>query len=201
MPIALTYDEVKALDPCKDDFPRVVELLGGKAGWNGHKIDAHAARKAGCTFDDIVWVASSMARKNADVERRLRLWKADCAAHVLHLYERTGKSEAPRNAIIAARQFARGEIDEDERTSACAAAGAAAWVAWAPAYGAARGAAWAAAWVAWGPAQNTAGYAQNAAGSACDAEETWQFDRLIAWLSDDEPEDWPLPERAIKEVA
>ena len=198
MPIALTYDEVKALDPCKDDFPRVVKLLGGKTGWNGHKIDAAAARRAGCTLDDIVWVASKLACKDAGIERRLRLWRADCAAHVLHLYERTGKSEAPRNAIIAARQFARGEIDEDERTSACAAAGAATW---GVAQNAAWGAACAASWVALGPAQNTAKYAQNAAGSACDAEETWQFDRLIAWLSDDEPEDWPLPECAIKEVA
>ncbi|MVB00091.1 hypothetical protein GN330_22860 [Nitratireductor sp. CAU 1489] len=191
MPIGLIYDEVKALDPCKDDFHRVVKLLGGKDGWNGHKIDAAAAREAGCTFDDIVWVASALACEDTNVERRLRLWKADCAGHVLHLYERTGKSEAPRNAIIAARQFARGEIGEDELTSACAAAGATAWEA---ACGVACGAAWAAAWTAWGSAQNAAGYAQNAAGSACDAEQNWQFDRLIAWLSDDEPEDWPLPE-------
>lgn len=32
--------------------------------------------------------------------------------------------------------------------------------------------------------------------AAWDAEEQWQFDRLIAWLSDDEPADWQLPERA-----
>ena len=206
MPIALTYDEVKALDPCEGEFPRVVKLLGGKTGWNGHKIDAATARKAGCTFDDIMWVASLMARKDADIDRRLRLWIADCAAHVLHIYERTGKSEAPRNAIIAARQFARGEIDEDARDAAWAAARAARAAAWDAARDAraaardARDAAWAAARAAaWAAARAAAWAARDAARDAAgDAEQEWQFDRLIAWLSDDEPEDWPLPERAIK---
>jgi hypothetical protein len=111
------------------------------------------AKAAGVSFEDVVRAASAMAIDNKDVERRLRLWMADCAAHVLHIYEKTGDSDAPRSAIIAARQFARGEID------------AAAW--------AARDAAWA----AWA------------------AEEAWQYDRLIQWLSDEEPADWPLPER------
>lgn len=157
--IALTYDEVKSLNPCSDSFSRVSRLLGGKTGWNGNRIDAESARKAGCTFDDLVWVASAIARKNADIERRLRLWMADCAARVLHIYEKTEKSDAPRKAITAARQFARGEINA---------------AAWAAARDAARDAAWAAAW---------------------DAEEAWQFDRLVLWLSDNEPDDWLLLER------
>jgi hypothetical protein len=32
-------------------------------------------------------------------------------------------------------------------------------------------------------------------------EEQWQFDRLVSWLSDDEPTDWPLPERAVAVAA
>ena len=30
MPLALTYDEVKALEPCSDRWDRVSRLLGGK---------------------------------------------------------------------------------------------------------------------------------------------------------------------------
>jgi hypothetical protein len=29
------------------------------------------------------------------------------------------------------------------------------------------------------------------------AEESWQFDRLCAWLSDDEPQPWPIPQERI----
>lgn len=128
---ALTYDELKSLSPCRDDFARVSKLLGDADGWNGNKIDAAKARKAGCTFNDVLWAASALARKDADTERRVRLWMADCAARVLHICEKTESSDAPRKAIIAARQFARGEIDEAAR----AAARAAAW-------DAARAAAW-----------------------------------------------------------
>jgi hypothetical protein len=239
MSIALTYDEVKALRPCADRFRRVVKLLGGKEGWNGNRISAAEARAAGCTFDDIVWIASAAATTNADVERRLRLWMADCAAHVLHIYEKTEASDAPRKAIIAARQFARGEIDDaardaawdasaaarDARIAAWDAASAAAWAAWVAARDAAwdaRIAAWdaasAAAWAAWVAARDAAWVAASAAArdariaawaawvaardAAWDAraaasadEEAWQFDRLIARLSDDEPEDVPPPER------
>ena len=211
MAIGLTYDEVKAFDPCDDSFRRVSKLLGGEKGWNGHKIDAAKASEAGCTFDDIVWAACAFARRDTDVERRLRLWMADCAARVLHIYEKTETSPAPRNAIIAARQFARGEIDAAAWDAARAAARAVAWdaardaaraVAW-DARAAARDAAWAAArdaaWAAsrdaaWAAARDAAWAAARAAAWA--AEELWQFDRLISRLSDDEPEDWPLPAMA-----
>lgn len=112
MTIGLTYSEVRALNPCSDRFDSVSRLLGGKSGWNDRKVDAAAAREAGCTFDDIIWVASALAREDADVERRLRLWLADCVARVLHIYEQTETSDAAREVIIAARQFARGEISD-----------------------------------------------------------------------------------------
>jgi len=175
-PAGLTYAEFKALQPCEDSLKRIAKLFGGARKWNGRKVSASEARSAGVTFDDIVWAASAIARKDADIERRLRLWMADCAARVLHIYEKTGDSDAPRNAIVASRQFARGEIDDAARVAARAAAGDAARAA---AGDAARVAAWAAAgvatWAAW------------------DAEEQWQFDRLIERL-EGEPEDWPLPE-------
>jgi len=172
----LTYAQFKALDPCEESRNRVVELLGGARTWGDNGVTAAQAKEAGCTLDDLVWAASALARRDKDVERRLRLWMADCAAHVLHIYEQLGTSEAPRNAIIANRRFARGEIDASARAAAMDAARAAAWAAaWDAEDAAARAAARAAAW---------------------DAEEAWQLDRLVAWMSDDEPDDWPLPDRA-----
>lgn len=96
--ITLTYDQLIELDPCEDRLVFVKKKLGGPRKWNGKKITAAQARKAGIPFDDILWAASSLARKDEDVERRLRFFMADCAAHVLHIYEKTGTSEAPRNA-------------------------------------------------------------------------------------------------------
>jgi hypothetical protein len=199
---ALTYPELKALKPCTEDFARVTKLMGGAKKWDGKKIGAKAARKAGATFDDIIWAASALARTDPDVERRIRLWLADCAAHVLHIYEKDANADdRPRDAIIASRAFARGEIE----AAASAAASAAAWAAaraaaWtaaraaasaaarAAAWTSARGAAWTAAWAAaWAAKRDAARAAARA------AEESWQFDRLIEWLSDKEPNDWPLP--------
>ena len=151
MTIGLTYAQLKDLSPCTDTLADVTKKLGGARKWGKLIITAGQARAAGCSFDNIVWAASAVARTNPDIERRLRLWMADCAARVLHVYEKTETSSAPREAIVAARRFARGEITA---------------------------AAWAAAW---------------------DAEEKWQFDRLIARLSDDEPEDWPLPAIPVRE--
>ena len=147
--IKVTYTEVKALHPCESGLQSAVKLLGGLKTWNAKPTSFADLRAAGVPPDDLVWLASAMAQKNQDVERRLRLWTADCAARVLHIYEKTGKSPAPRAAIVAARQFARGEISDVARAAAFDVARA--------------------------------------------AEEAWQFDRFVARMSDDEPEDWPLP--------
>ena len=170
----LTLQGLLALGPCAAASRRIIAALGGANGWTS-PVTAAQAREAGATFSDLIWVTAAVARTDTDVARRLRLWTADCAAYVLHIYERTGMSHAPRNAILAARRLARGEIGTDDLAAARDAAEAAAWVA-------AEAAAWAAAW-------NAAG------GAAWAAEATWQFDRLVLWLSDDEPEDWPLPSR------
>ncbi len=141
----ITLAALAKLGPCEDVLADVLKALPKR-----RRITAAVAREAGISFDDIVWVAFAVAQTNKDVERRLRLWLADCAVHVLHIYEKTETSDAPREAIIAARRYARGEIDS---------------------------AAWAAARA---------------------SEEAWQFDRLIAWLSDEEPADLALLERAAK---
>lgn len=55
-----------------------------------------------------------------DDHRRLALWAADCADHVLPLFERTRPDDdRPRHAIEMARAWARGEVRmTDARTAA-----------------------------------------------------------------------------------
>ena len=198
--IAITYAELKKLNPCSSSRNRVAKLMGGASKWTA-PITAQQAKDAGCTFDEVVWVAVALARENPDVERRLRLWVSDCAARVLHIYEKTEASDAPRNAIIASRQFARGEIDAAARDAARDASWDASWVTawdaswvttWDASWDAARDAALASAWVtAW----------DSVWPAAWGDKESWQFGRLIQWLSENEPEDWPLPERAQLQAA
>ncbi len=46
-----------------------------------------------------------------ETHRRLALWAADCAEHVLGLFERECPGdERPRNAVATARAWARGEV-------------------------------------------------------------------------------------------
>jgi hypothetical protein len=225
----LTYNDLIKFKPCSDRLSVAIERIGTAQEWNGNGITAQQARDAGMHFSDIVWVASAASRNDADVARRLRLWAADCAARVLHVYERSETSCAPRNAIVASRAYSRGEIDEAARAAARAAAWAAAEdAAWDAASVAANAAAEDAAWdaasvAAWAAAEDAAWDAASAAardaasaaaGAAASAaawaaagdaarvaEEQWQFDRLILWFSDNEPNDWPLPEVPAKEAA
>ncbi len=123
---SFTYAEIEALNPCTETFQRITTNLGGK--WED-KITARAAVKAGATLSDLIWVVSALGDK--DIESLLRLWSADCAAHVLHLYEREYPTDMrPRDAIKATRQFTRGQIDDAARAAAWAAAGDAAGDAW-----------------------------------------------------------------------
>ncbi len=103
--------------------------------------------------------------------RTIRLFAADCAEHVLHLFEQRHPDDIrPRQAIAAARAFARGEIDQQALTAARAAAG-----------DAAGDAAWDAAWDAAGAAAGDA--AGDAAGAAAaTSERIWQTARLLAYL-------------------
>ncbi len=188
---AFTLAAIAKLGLCKERMDFARKVLPAR-----RKITAARAREAGMLLDDIVDVASAVAKTNKDVDRRLRFWASDCAAHVLHIYEKTEPGGAPRDAIIATRQYARGEIHKAARSAAGDAAGDAAWsaarsaagdAAWSAARSAAYGAARSAAWAAW--------VAEDAVGAERNAEKKWQYDRLVEWLSDEEPDDWPLPVR------
>src|SRR5208282_4727054 len=128
-------------------------------------------------------------------EKTLRLFAADCAEHVLGIYEKQyPKDERPRKAIQAARDFANGLIDADAANAAAYAAYAVyAANAAADAANAAASAANADAYAA-SDAANAAAYAANAAYDAAydaaaaryaadyNAETQWQANRLKYYL-------------------
>jgi hypothetical protein len=105
-------------------------------------------------------------------EKTACLFAADCAEHVLPIFERKHpKDQRPRLAIKAARDFANGKID------------AAAWAAARDAAGdAARDAAGAAARdAAWDAARDAAGAAARAAAGAAAGAAAWAAARAAAW--------------------
>ena len=104
-------------------------------------------------------------------EKVLRLYAADCAEHVLPLFEKRYPNDArPREAIAAARAFARGEISREEMQVAAFAASAAS---------AAADAAYAAAAAS---AAAAAAYAAAAAAADAAAERKWQTTHLLQCL-------------------
>ena len=115
------------------------------------------------------WVARKvrLVAETAWNERTARLFAADCAEHVLYLYERDYPADKrPRMAIATARKYANGEATLEELTAAWYAAGYAAGYA-------AEAAVEAAAWAADGAAARAA---------ARDAEREWQSGRLAEYL-------------------
>ena len=137
-----------------------------------------------------------------NIERELRLFAADCAEHVLHIFEREYPNDyRPRLAIQAARDFVNGKIDAAARDAAKEAARDAAWnAAWAATWNAVRNAALAAAekaarnaardaaWAtAWNAARDAEATARNAArdaaratawATAWNAARKWQRDHF-----------------------
>lgn len=196
----VTLAQIERLKPCEERFAELAKRLPQDG-----PITAAIAAEAGATLEDIAWVVAKLRREDPDIERRVRLWMADCVAHVLHLYERQETSDTPRDAIVAARRCARGEIDESAWNNARAAA----WDSWRSASDpaavfVAQAAAWcdadlavdAAAWNAVTIAGGGFIAREAVVAPVRAAERQWQLDRLVLWLSDPEPEDWPLPEWA-----
>jgi immunity protein 5 of polymorphic toxin system len=189
---------------CVDDRPDQMALLEARAAdhrnseRNIEPLSVSGLRDAGVSFSQIVWVLSSLAPTDGKIRRRLRLWSADCVARVLHLFESVHPHDARvRDVIIAARKYARAEIDNLERQRAGVLAAqdfarrdTAGMVAAAATFLARERDSW---------ADNVAaGYARSAASVSSpdpiDATEVeWQFLRLVDWMSAEQPEDWPLP--------
>lgn len=127
--------------------------------WLGEEIwEAEIHPKAEIVEDDdkvVVSKARLVRKVKAWNERTARLFAADCAEHVLHLFEdKYPEDKRPRQDIETARRCANGKATKEELAAARDAA-------WAAARDAARAAAWAA---------------------ARDAERKWQTKRLMEYL-------------------
>lgn len=117
-----------------------------------------------------------------------RLFAADCAEHVLHLFEaRCPQDDRPRKAIEATRAFARGEVDRQTLRTASAYAFAAS-VATVAAASASAYAASVASYVSAVDAVDAVAAAAYAADAvafvAYAAEREWQTQRLFEYLED-----------------
>jgi hypothetical protein len=119
--------------------------------------------------------------------RTLRLFAADCAEQVLHIYEQQYPEDfRPRKAIEVARKVAYGVPYGDAERAAWSAAWNAVWsaarsaarsAAWSAAYSAAESAARSAAWSAAGSAALSAAYS-----AASSAEREWQLRRFKEYM-------------------
>ncbi len=127
------------------------------------------------------YASARLLREVTLSERDLRLLAADCAEHVLPIYEaRYPRDTRPRMAIEAARAYARGEISSSAGFAASAAASAAAAVATTAAY---------AAYAASAAASDASASAVFAASDAAsDAEREWQRQRWEWYVRQAYPE-------------
>ena len=156
--ITTTLAKIREHKPCKSGWVKLDKSLGGTKSYGLHTPVKFSQIAESNGLDDAVWCLRSICPEH---EKEVRLFAADCAESVLHLYEKEYDDTRPRDAIQAARDFANGLIDDGLRAAAwaagdaagdaaCSAAAriAARVAARAAARGAARAAAFAAAWYA-----------------------------------------------------
>jgi hypothetical protein len=167
-----TLNKIKAHSPCENGWNNLLNHLG-KTQADDEPLSIAAILQSN-GIRDAVWALCAVEGK----DKEIRLFVADCAESVLHIYEKKyPNDDRPRKAIQAARDYANGVIGKDELDAARDAAGDAARAAALAAAGAAaRDAAWDAAWAAALAAEWDAAWA--AAGDAAwDAE--WQEIELL----------------------
>lgn len=196
---------IKNPEPCHRGYHVVgiADLLF----WAQGVTEAYEVEVRGETVSDYQKVCVEQARLVRKLnwsDEMLRLFAADCAARVLHIFEaRHPSDERPRNAIIAARRFARGDATRDElrqaKSASYYAAEDAAEAAAESYYAATRAAAYYAA--ADASYYDASYYAASAAEAAEDAgrkkERAWQQRRLLAYLEGRVKRDWPLPTQCV----
>jgi len=192
-----TLKKLKKHNPCKSSWDRLLESLDKTEPDNAPLKLRYILDLLG--VQDAIW-----AFRAIDGYRKEQiLFIADCAEHVLHIYEeKYPKNTAPRAAILATRNYANGKISKEKLRSAAAAAYAASYAVDAvdAAAGYAADAAYAAAADAVDAAYAAAAYAADdaaacaAAGYAADAyaattayaakqkEIEWQKEKLIEYL-------------------
>jgi hypothetical protein len=146
-----TLNKIKSHSPCDDGWEKLLNHLGKTKADNEPLSIATIIQSNG--IRDAVWALRAVEGK----DKEIRLFAADCAESVLHIYEKQyPNDDRPRKAIQAARDYANGVIGKDEL--------AAAWFAWAALD------ATDAAWAAWDAAR---------AAWAAAGDEKWQEIELL----------------------
>lgn len=180
----ISVEQVCALVSYRPVLERLSQVLPGDGS-----IDAAHARALGCTFDDFLWFSFELAVNNCGLRKKLTAFLNDNAKRVLHIFEEAAPDDdRVRTCIQATDDWLTGSVtSENLCAAALAASEAASDVKQSqPHY---------AAFTAWGAAHAASGAAQ-AAREAVKSDEfgQWQFDRLIYWLTEDDPVALPMPE-------
>jgi hypothetical protein len=153
-----TLNKIKSHRPCKDGWEKLLTYLGKTEADDDELSIATIIESNGIA--DAIWALRAVD----GYDKEIRLFAADCAESVLHLYEsKYPGDDRPRKAIQTARDYANGLI-----------------------YAAARDAALAAAWAAAGAAAGDAALAAAlaAAGAAAgDAEREKQKQLLLKYIN------------------
>jgi hypothetical protein len=166
-----TLNKIKAHSPCADGWAKLLLFLNKTEADDEPLSIATIIQSNG--IRDAVWALCAVEGK----DKEIRLFAADCAESVLHIYEKQyPNDDRPRKAIQAARDYANGVIGKDE-LAAASAAWAAAWDA--------SDAARAAAWDASDAARAAAWDASDAAWDASDAARAaaWAAASAAAWAA------------------
>ncbi len=139
-----TLKRLKEHNACVDRYKHLLDYLGKTKADNEELPLAIILKSNG--IEDAIWALRTLK----DCDKEIRLFAADCAGHVLkHFEKKHPNDKRPREAIKAARKFAKGEISRSDLRNAAAyayaaAAAYAAYAAYAAAYAAADDAAYAA---------------------------------------------------------
>jgi hypothetical protein len=215
--IATTLQRLKDAGACKPRYKHLCEALGEDFGKTASLPLAKILETNG--RNNVLWALDNAIDGG---ESCLRLWAADCAEHVQHIWLKYYPNDKrPQQAIDAARQFARGQITKAAKAAEAAKAAAwgargaraaraarATWAGETAAKAAARvewaaaRAAWAAARVKWTAAEAAEAAAVWAvwavvAGEARTTEKKWQTDRLVAYLNEEVTEDWHAESQTV----
>jgi hypothetical protein len=112
-----TLNKIEAHSPCSDGWNKLLNHLGKTQADDEPLSIATIIQSNG--IRDAVWALRAVEGK----DKEIRLFAADCAESVLHIYEKQyPNDDRPRKAIQAARDYANGVIGKDELDAARAAA-------------------------------------------------------------------------------
>jgi hypothetical protein len=104
-----TLNKIKAHSPCEDVWDKLLNYLGKTQADDDPLSIATIIESNG--IKDAVWALCAVEGK----DKEIRLFAADCAESVLHVYEKQYPNDyRPRKAIQAARDYANGVICTQE---------------------------------------------------------------------------------------